>query len=112
MLVGPPGIGKSTVLGRWALRVDHVVVRCLPAFTSLAYRPLSHALGHPLSGTIDDVASDVMSVIGDRALAVEDVHWADPSTLAVLGELIGRIPMVVTTRPRPRSVLGRWWTSS
>ena len=98
MLVGPAGIGKSTTLARWGRGSEHVVAKCLPAFSTMAYRPLSHALGQPLHGSDEDVAADVVAALGGRSLAVEDVHWADPSTLQILLGLIGRVPMVVTSR--------------
>jgi DNA-binding CsgD family transcriptional regulator/tetratricopeptide (TPR) repeat protein len=50
-----------------------------------------------------------LSARGPVALAVEDLQWADPSTLLVLhrlGRRIGRLPvmLVATARPVPRSV--------
>jgi DNA-binding CsgD family transcriptional regulator/energy-coupling factor transporter ATP-binding protein EcfA2 len=98
VLVGPPGIGKSTVLAAWARTSEPVIARCLPAFSQMAYRPLAHALGQPLVGASDEVATDVVAALDGRVLAVEDVHWADPSTLDVLRELIERVPMVLTSR--------------
>lgn len=98
MLVGPAGIGKTTLVGRCLRPGDHVVVRCLSAFRSMEYRPLAHAFGQPFVGPTDEVATDVVAALGERTLVVEDVHWADQGTLAVVSALVGRVPMLVSSR--------------
>jgi DNA-binding CsgD family transcriptional regulator/tetratricopeptide (TPR) repeat protein len=98
VLVGPAGIGKTTLLEHCVRSRDHVIVRCLLAFSSREYRPLSHALAQPFLGSPEDVATDVLAAVGDQILAVEDLHWADAGTLAVVHTIIGRVPMIVSSR--------------
>lgn len=108
VLVGPAGIGKTTLVERCVRPGEHVVVGCLSAFSAMEYRPLAHAFGQPFVGLADEVATDVVAALGGRALVVEDVHWADAGTLAVVRALVGRVPMLVssrTTRPLGESTV-------
>ena len=52
----------------------------------------------PFAGAPADVAADVAAELSGRTLVVEDAHWADTGTLDVLALLVGRVPLVVTSR--------------
>ena len=101
LLVGPAGIGKTTAVTRVLASIAHVAGQALPPFSTTRYRPLSHALRCDLNGTPAEVASDVVGLLAERALCVEDIHWADPATVEVLGLLVGRVPVVATARVDP-----------
>ncbi|MFI5043996.1 MAG: LuxR C-terminal-related transcriptional regulator [Acidimicrobiales bacterium] len=97
-LVGPAGIGKTTVVRAVTARQPVVVGQCLPSMSDRMYRPLEHALGTVLIGEPSDVAVRVIDELDDGALLVEDLHWADPMSIAVLRLLVGRAPMLLTSR--------------
>lgn len=61
---------------------------------------MSHALQLWLTGTADDVVSEVVPHLGRRLLVLEDVQWADPQTVEVVSRLVGRARMVITCRDR------------
>lgn len=96
-VVGPAGIGKSRTV-RLACRSGDVVAQCLQPFGSMSYRALAHAIGTSLSGSTDDVAAQVIAALGERILIVEDLHWCDAATVAVLQTLVGRAGMIVSSR--------------
>ncbi len=99
LIVGPAGIGKTTLLRRVVAGVDHVAGQALPAFTAVTYRPLAHALRRDLTGTPSEIATEVAVTLQSTALVIEDLHWADPATAEVLSHLAGRVPLLVTARP-------------
>ena len=94
LLVAPAGLGKSTVVaqvlaGRPVRRAEtHAGGRAAPL------APLVEAIGPELSGSPQEVAAQVLARTEGHALLVEDLHWADPATLAVLRVL-------APIRPRP-----------
>lgn len=96
-VVGPAGIGKSRTV-RLASRTGDVVAQCLQPFAAMSYRALAHAIDAPLSGSTEDVATEVIAAVDERILVVEDLHWCDADTLAVLRSLIGRVGMIVSSR--------------
>jgi DNA-binding CsgD family transcriptional regulator len=99
VLAGPPGIGKSA-LAAHALG-DRPVVRTggLATLRHVPGLPLTRALRAPVPP--DDVPLAVEAVrirLGDRVLVVDDLHWADPYTLAVLVAVAAYAPVVGTVR--------------
>ena len=99
---GPAGIGKSTIVRRSLRASTFVLGQSLEPLADLPYHPLSHALTRPFAGPPAEVAADVAAELSGRTLVVEDAHWADAGTLDVLALIVGRVPLVVTSR----SVLG------
>lgn len=111
-VVGPPGIGKTAVIDALVPHL-HGVRRgqCVPALAHVAYHPLRQALDLP-PPAVDPPA---MARIVEKAtgpgdvLVLEDLHWADRDTLAVLTGLGRRRRSVVTvesTAPGADAVIG------
>ena len=101
VITGPAGIGKSYIARqRWSHGTDAAFAQCLAAFEDQSLRPLAHAIGAPLYGSVEDVATDVAAWLDGRCLVIEDLHWADARTSAVVESLVGRVPLLVTSRER------------
>jgi DNA-binding CsgD family transcriptional regulator len=99
VLAGPPGIGKSALAGH-ALG-DRPVVRTggLATLRHVPGLPLTRALRTPVPPEDVSLAVEAVRVrLGDRVLLVDDLHWADPYTLAVLVALAAHVPVVGTVR--------------
>ena len=61
--------------------------------------PLERAVGRPLVGDLEAVASDVRSGLGDDGLVVIDsLQWADADTIALLPALAARGPLLLAHR--------------
>ncbi|MHC1562129.1 AAA family ATPase [Actinomycetospora sp. C-140] len=108
-LIGPPGIGKSRLVGE-VVRAESgtLVGRAVPGVTG-GYRPVVEALAGldraarpsgPHRMVVDRlltgvqapdapadrpwaVAEAMLRLLGERVLVLEDLHWSDPDTLAV-----------------------------
>ncbi|MDH4170469.1 MAG: hypothetical protein OEW42_12860 [Acidimicrobiia bacterium] len=60
LIVGPAGMGKSTLAAQAVGTLRSITGQALPALADLDYRPLAHALGRPQAATVDShVASGV-----------------------------------------------------
>jgi adenylate cyclase len=129
VLAGEPGAGKTRVLEEVRVRWSGpwLATRCLSYGASLAYWPLAelvrqHAgavaghdsglrrlLGELAGGDPETARREVHDAVvawlsqhAGAVLAVEDLHWADRSTLALLAEVVRRrvpVTLLVTTRP-------------
>ncbi|WP_399083035.1 AAA family ATPase [Streptomyces sp. BBFR2] len=129
LLSGEPGIGKSALLDTLARRCAdaglrvlrgageeleryvpfHAVRGCL---RPRAARPGAEGIGTP--GRAFDAAEGVERLLtghcddGPVALLVDDLHWADPSSLAVLHRLrraaAGRLPLLLCLAVRSTGV--------
>jgi DNA-binding CsgD family transcriptional regulator len=101
LLVGPPGIGKSS-LGAAAARNLARPVFAGGGLSSLSWRPylaLERALRRSAPrGDAEAVASLVSTVVGDGTLLVDDLQWCDGETLSVLTMLAGELRLVTTSR--------------
>ncbi len=105
VVAGPAGIGKTAVVSA-AHAVSRRPVLATGALATLRHRPglpLTRALRAPVP--VDDAplaAEAVRARLGDRVLLVDDVHWADDHTLAVLAAVAEWACVVVTLRtPSP-----------
>jgi DNA-binding SARP family transcriptional activator len=91
-VVGPPGIGKSRLVGEFAAALGTAVTalggRCLPSGEGTAYRPLAdlvHALGddprarvHELLGGDEQAVRGILGAVGlsDETAQAQETAWA------------------------------------
>lgn len=130
LLVGEPGAGKSALLDAVARRARRRPVRVLRAAAPQGEADVPRALvedvrraaaGAGVGGSTAAPPADLVDVLADLAadrpvlLLLDDLHWADASSLATLSVVLGRLtswPLgaVATVRPAgladPR--LARW----
>ena len=93
---GPPGIGRSAVaaeIPRGRFRIGH-------ALATLSFRPYlvleSAVRCRAPDGPPEEVLAWAVDGLGRDALVAEDLHLAHPTTLALLRQLAGRVPVVLT----------------
>lgn len=107
VVVGPAGIGKTALVTAAVNRLDggSGVERALrrgAAVDFLADRPLlclGRALGRaPLDGDDEAIVDDIATTVGDAVLFLDDLHWADDRTIALLGRLADAVTLVVALR--------------
>ena len=101
LLTGPAGIGKTAIL-RAVARADGRRVlggRALPTFRWSPFFPLTQAVG-PFPSDADTTA--VVDLVARRAagslLVLDDLHWSDTATLAVLDAIALCQPLLVACR--------------
>ncbi len=111
LLAGEPGIGKTRLAARFAREVHEAGApvlygACLE--TPLRpYEPFAEALRSPLQGA--EAVTTVEERLGELAAArpvlfvVDDLHWSDRGTLALLGQLVrtafaGRLAILAAYR--------------
>ncbi|MCU1468733.1 MAG: transcriptional regulator, LuxR family, partial [Actinomycetia bacterium] len=105
---GQAGIGKTAVLDA-AIGSARVPVRRGRAFEMLRWEPylaLREAFGTPLAGEPPEVVRKLSAALRTATLVVDDVHWCDPDTRAVLEELVAAVPVIVAVRPGVDEVAG------
>jgi DNA-binding CsgD family transcriptional regulator len=100
-LIGTAGVGKTALL-RAAAEVSGREVFEGGALASLgwmSYVPLTRALGRePPQGDHAAVAGFVRERVDGGLLLLDDLHWSDSDTLAVLPLLRGRVTVVAAVR--------------
>ena len=105
---GEPGIGKSRLLFEFSTELE---ARGFPVVTLLCSRrgslsplqPFGEVMGH-VPATPQDAAAWIEDQAGSTSLllVVEDVHWADPSTLEAVHAVARRhAPVLVVMSARP-----------
>ncbi|CAN5844299.1 hypothetical protein BH20ACT4_BH20ACT4_07060 [soil metagenome] len=84
-LVGPPGIGKSTLARAAVADRDVAWGTCLAALAWRPFAAFADALGmRPPGDEPNVVASWLLEALAGRILVIEDLQFADPSTLRAL----------------------------
>jgi DNA-binding CsgD family transcriptional regulator len=100
-LIGEAGIGKTALLraavsesGRHAYEGVG-----LATLSWMSYLPVARALAEsPPPGDHAAVAAWVLDHVTGGVLVLDDLHWADGDTLALLPLLVGRIPVMAAIR--------------
>ena len=108
-LVGPAGIGKTTLAGRVLASRAHVVGGGLALVAERRYFALERALRQTLAGEPEAVAERVLEVLDGRILFVDDVHWIDAATAEVVQLLVGHAPILATSRSEQLGPAARAW---
>jgi DNA-binding CsgD family transcriptional regulator len=101
VVVGEAGVGKTALLRAAALASGRRVHEggALATLSSLSYLPVTRALGRePRGGDHAAVAEDVINRVNGDVLVLDDLHWADVDTLAMLRYLAGSIVLLGAVR--------------
>lgn len=100
-LLGEAGVGKTALLREASARSGRRLSEGggLATLSWLRYLPVERALGHELpDGDPAWVAGQVEREVGDGVLLLDDLHWADEATLALLPLLHGRVALLTALR--------------
>lgn len=94
VITGEPGIGRSRLLAEWAENLDDsLVLRCHVGEQNVPYAPLAEFA--PRQSTIaqiamfEEIAASLPLPFGG-VLAVDDLHLADPATMAFVTYVVHR----------------------
>ena len=102
-VLGEAGIGKTSLL-RAAANASGRQLREAGGFATLSwlpYAPFGRVLGWPLSGGDEaQLAHQLERVVGTGILFLDDLHWCDPATRALVPTLTGRIGLLIAVRQR------------
>jgi DNA-binding NarL/FixJ family response regulator len=102
LLIGPAGIGKTTVADASIAATGHGARRggAVHFLEAHPFLCLAHATGRkPALGDPATVAKEVMGAVGSDVLFLDDLQWADPDTIAVLPALAAYGNLIVAVRP-------------
>lgn len=99
-VLGEAGVGKTTLVREAAARAGWRLREAggLATLSWLPYLPLCRAFGCEFEGDAAYVAAAVEEALGEDALFVDDLQWADAQTVALLPLLAGRVRLVVAVR--------------
>ncbi len=97
--IGPAGIGKSRLIDEFAHGLTGVLVlrtRCPPYGEGLALWPIEQILGPMPNAKQTNLVGafqrhlEVLAQDGEVVLIVEDVHWAEPTFLDAIEQVVDR----------------------
>lgn len=100
-VLGEAGVGKTALVRVAAERAGKRLheAGALATLSWLPYLPLRRALGRDFAeGDAAYVASEVEHELGGGLLFLDDLHWADAQTRALLPLLVGRVALVGAIR--------------
>ena len=100
VVLGEAGVGKTTLVRAVGAASARPLVEAgaLSTLSWLPYLPFRRVLGREPVGDPAYLATEVERKTGDGILLLDDVHWADRETRAVLPFLAGRLRLVATVR--------------
>ena len=100
VVLGEAGVGKTTLVRAVGAASGRPLVEAgaLSTLSWLPYLPFRRVLGREPVGDPAYLATEVERKTGDGILLLDDVHWADRETRAVLPFLAGRLRLVATVR--------------
>lgn len=106
LVTGEAGIGKTSLVREGVARAGRNLVQGggFATLATMPYLALRLALGAPVAGDPAAVARRVESVVEDGVLFLDDLHWVDRETLAVVPLLLGRIAIVAASRDRSTTI--------
>lgn len=99
-VIGEAGVGKTTLV-RAAAASARRTIHEGGGYATLAWRPyfaVSRAIGLRLAGDVAVAARRVESSVGPDLLFIDDLHWVDRSSRAVLELVAGRVGLAVAIR--------------
>ncbi len=96
--MGESGIGKSSLLGAATAGLPTAVGGSLGMLRFIPWLPLVRAVGPLPEADPASVAVAVVDRVADGVLVLDDLHWADDATLAILDRLAGRVPVLAAVR--------------
>jgi DNA-binding CsgD family transcriptional regulator/tetratricopeptide (TPR) repeat protein len=102
-VLGEAGVGKTALLQAAAAATGRPVLITggFATLSWLAYLPLRPVLGWPVpAGDEARLAAEVEAAVGGGVLILDDLHWCDPQTRALLPLLTGRIRLLTAVRQR------------
>lgn len=99
VVAGEPGIGKTALLREAASHSRRAAYKGggLSTLSWMSYLPLARALHQRLPDDATGVLDLVEKTVGNGVLILDDLHWADDDTLALLPNLVTRITMVASS---------------
>lgn len=100
-LVGTAGVGKTALLRETARTSGRNVFEggALANLAWMSFLPLARALQEALPrGDHPAVAAFVQERLGDGLLLLDDLHWSDVDTLALLPLLASRVTLIAAVR--------------
>jgi DNA-binding CsgD family transcriptional regulator len=99
-VLGEAGVGKTTLIREAAAQAGWKLLEAggLATLSWLPYLPVRRAFGREFAGDAAYVAAAIEEALGEEALFVDDLQWADAQTAALLPLLGGRIRLVIAVR--------------
>lgn len=101
LVVGEAGVGKTTLMRAAAEATGRTRLEggALATLTWMECLTLRRALGRPVApGDATTVAADVQDEVGGAVLLLDDLQWADPTTIDVVALLVGQVRLLAGVR--------------
>jgi len=98
VLVGEAGIGKSSLIAAATSGLEASMGGAFGMLRFIPYLPIVRAIGPLSERDPANIAVTVAQRVGNGVLVLDDLHWADDATLAILDRLAGRVPVLAGVR--------------